>query len=447
MLFQSFRTDRIRELFKHSSWLLFSNGWTLGITTVQGFLIAHLLGVRDYGLIALVTTYVTVVNQLIDFRINEMATKYLSKFWVNNDKDRVVSTLKLCYLIDFSTGVIAFLLIVFTAHLASTFILHNAGLGIFIKLYALRLLFCTVDGTSVSFLTVSNRFSWLSLHSIISSTLQIVIIFVSLKLHYGITGILVSYVVINVLGSTAFLLLAAKTFFSENLVPHMHAKLSLIKDHSKELRRFMLSTYFYESFSLFTKNVDILLLGYFRSPSEAGYYRLAKSFVSILSIIVDPFYRVFYPQLSKLWSSNKISEFKQLIVQFSYFMAVFLIPSTVCAFFAIPWIIKITVGAQYVPSVLAVRIMLWGPLIGAILFWVRPAILAIGKPKILTYTSAFLAATMFLLGIVIVPRFGYLGSCFLHLYFYVVLHLVALVAFVRLTAKKSYGAKPAEDFL
>ena len=118
-------------------------------------------------------------------------------------------------------------------------------------------------------------------------------------------------------------------------------------------------------------------------------------------------------------------------------MSSLILPLGLAMIVAIPWLINWTVGKEFLLSVIAVRIMVWGMLIASIFLWVRPALLSMGRPEVLTYANAFSAITMLGLSFIIVPKFGYIGSSLIYIYPYFVGHLITIMAYWNLVYKKT----------
>ena len=420
----------LKLLIKNSSKLFIADIWTAVIVLIQAIIVARILGSEKYGLLALITVYVTIVNQIVDFRIRETAVKYTSEFLVKNDKERLWATLKLCYLIDLSTGFIAFLIVIFTARLASIFIIHYPEVDNLIMLYAVTLLFSTVNGTCLGILTVFDKFSWLSVYSIVSAVIRFILVTSFLLGGYGVRGVLIGYVIASFLSSAILFYLSFKAIKDLVWYRGINAKISLLRDKWREITKFLLNTNFNEFLTLFTKNIDILILGYFRAPLEVGYYRLAKNLVSALNLIGNPISTAIYPQLSKMWSGNKITELKTFIKRVTIFMSSITLPTALAVFIFIPWIIKYTVGGEFIPATLSVRIILWGILVSIIFSWTRPVLLSMGRPGILTSANAFNAITMFIFSLMLVPKLGYIGSSLMYVYPYLAGHIISIFAFI-----------------
>ncbi len=72
------RTKKIHiSLFQNATWLFGGNSAAGIFAAIETVVIARLLGVSDYGLLALVIAYVELLNTFFDFGVWETATKYI----------------------------------------------------------------------------------------------------------------------------------------------------------------------------------------------------------------------------------------------------------------------------------------------------------------------------------------------------------------------------------
>ena len=97
-----------RRVLSHSGWVLSANTVTLVLSFAQGILVARVLGVEQYGILALITTYTTTINQFVDSRVWETATKFVIQYKETGELPRASAVVKLCYLVDALTGGFSF---------------------------------------------------------------------------------------------------------------------------------------------------------------------------------------------------------------------------------------------------------------------------------------------------------------------------------------------------
>ena len=106
---RSFRNDKIfRKLVSNSSWLLGANGVSAVLGFVTGILMARSLGAEQYGILALVTSFTSVANQIFDSRSWEVGIKFTTQFMKANDEPRALAVIKLGYLVDIATSIAGF---------------------------------------------------------------------------------------------------------------------------------------------------------------------------------------------------------------------------------------------------------------------------------------------------------------------------------------------------
>ena len=111
--------DLQKKLYFNASWL-FGGKTASGIfTAIQTVVVARLLGVSDYGLLSLVIAYISILNMFFDLKVWETATKYIGTYLEQGESDKVRSMVKLSYILDIGSGVLAFIIAIL-AHLELT---------------------------------------------------------------------------------------------------------------------------------------------------------------------------------------------------------------------------------------------------------------------------------------------------------------------------------------
>ena len=99
-----------RKLYLNASWL-FGGKTASGIfTAIQTVVVARLLGVTDYGLLTLVIAYISILNMFFDLKVWETVTKYIGTYLEQGELDKTRSMIKLSYILDIGSGIIAFII-------------------------------------------------------------------------------------------------------------------------------------------------------------------------------------------------------------------------------------------------------------------------------------------------------------------------------------------------
>jgi len=99
--------------------------------------------------------------------------------------------------------------------------------------------------------------------------------------------------------------------------------------------------------NLLSKQADIVVLGYFAGPLQAGYYRLAKKVTSLASVLVNPLQAVLYPRLSKQWGEGRRKDFLQTVSRYAFWVGM---PLGLVVWLSLPLLpkaVELLVGEAY----------------------------------------------------------------------------------------------------
>lgn len=303
-----------RLFFKNVSWL-FSGGIANSVfTTLELIILARILGVEKLGLLSLIVAYVKILNQFLDFKVWEVAVKYVGDFWESGRKEHARSIIKLSYLVDISSGVFAFVVSIVLAELLNTYFIKSENGTVYIVIYALSLLVSTANSTSQAILRVYDKYKNITFANLFQTSVRLLLVSVALFSGYGIKGVLISYVASSFLGFAVLQFLVNKVLKRHNLSGWINARLGLIKDKFREIAHFLINTYLVSTLKTVNENnFAIIVLGYFAGKEAAGLYKIARSMVKVLSKFTDPVYQVLYPSLVRLYSVKLKGEFVDLI--------------------------------------------------------------------------------------------------------------------------------------
>jgi O-antigen/teichoic acid export membrane protein len=164
---------------------------------------------------------------------------------------------------------------------------------------------------------------------------------------------------------------------------------------------------------LIPKQLDVVILGYFRNPIEVGYYKLAKSLSATVGYLVQPLQSVTYPKLAKLWGVGGHRAVSQEVKRLVWKIGVPLGLLALGGITFVPLVLSILVGPYYRPAIVVTQILLSGSAIWLAFFWLRPTYLAIGKIRKWTTISIVVVCLSTVGFLIATPIWGYLGlaSC------------------------------------
>src|SRR5512142_1313595 len=105
----------LNRVLLNSAHLFSSNSISLVLSFVQGVLAARLLGLSDYGLIAIVMAYASTVNGVFSFRMSELVVRYAGEYLEKDEKEKASALIKVAGFTEAGVSVLAFLVVAVTA--------------------------------------------------------------------------------------------------------------------------------------------------------------------------------------------------------------------------------------------------------------------------------------------------------------------------------------------
>jgi O-antigen/teichoic acid export membrane protein len=289
-----------------------------------------------------------------------------------------------------------------------------------VALYALGLLFATVDGTGLGVLRVFDKFMELSLWQIGVALLKFLLVVAALLMGWQLEGVLVAFAVTALAGALGLLYLVGKTV--KATLGARRARIGVLRESYKELAHSLFHISVGSFWGTISRNLDVLLLGWMHNSTQVGYYKMAKTFVLQLALVTDPLYYALFPELTKMWARGNVGAYNRFIKNVTLVAGAVMVAGALVFSLLAPWFVTWTVGEAFLPSVPAMRIMVWGVVIAVALVWNRPTIIAIGKPQTGHLISLTKLGVYLLASWITVPRWGYIGTSWVFVLSYVYVH-------------------------
>jgi O-antigen/teichoic acid export membrane protein len=175
---------------------------------------------------------------------------------------------------------------------------------------------------------------------------------------------------------------------------------------------------------LIPAQVPTLLLGAMRSPAEVGGFKVATAIAAAAVKLVDPAWAAVMPRLSRLWSSGRRAEIRDLLVQATIGACFVLALTALLAFVLRVPLLRIVGGENATTATTVLVLSLIGGVVNGTLFWNTPLIYAAREARlaVVAYVlSSLLLAPLLVVGI---DAWGANGAAVALLVFIVVLNLI-----------------------
>ncbi|BAJ65185.1 oligosaccharide flippase family protein [Anaerolinea thermophila] len=423
---RAFAEDRLlRRVVRNSAYLFISNV----IAAVLGIVTANLLGASVFGTLGILTGFVTDVNRLFSFRMNDVVVRYMGEALAQRDKARAAAVVKAAALIEGAASLFAFLALLALAPVGARYFAKDASLTPLFILYGGSILANLVNETSTGVLQVTGHFRSQALINLAQSVLVALIIVHAALTGGGLLEVLWAYLlgkVILGLGPVGLALYWAGHVLGRDW---WRASFALLPPW-KELVRFGISTNFSGTINLIARDSEVPLVGFFFGPQIAGYYKIALQVVNLLIMPINPFIGTTYPEITRAWAAREWMRLKNLLRRVSFIaggwsvlagagLALFgeaLLFSPIALFGRTFQLYK----AEYLPALPVLMILLVGYGVANTFFWSRLLLLSQGKADQALRISFLAMLGKLALAVLFLPAAGYLmEAVFLSGYFIV----------------------------
>ncbi|GMR11431.1 MAG: hypothetical protein BMS9Abin28_2263 [Anaerolineae bacterium] len=396
----------MQRVIRNSGYLFTGSTLSAALSMIQGILAARLLGVESFGVLGIITVFVSVINRLTSFRMAELVVNYVGEFSEKGEKERAAAAFKAAALFESGSSVLAFLFILVLAPIAATYLAQDPStVGLFV-LYGIIIPAHMLAESSTGLLQYLDQFKLLAGIQVAQSVITLLLIVGAFATGGGLVAVLVAYLVGKVawsVGITGAALVHAHRAWGSGW---WRAPFSLIHIRRKEMMRFGVSTNLTGTLTLLSRDSEILWLGALASPTAAGYYKVSLAIINILLIPVQPLISTTYRELAREVGARAWDNVRYLLRSGSMISMAYSIPAALFLVVFGPWVVSLW-GVEFLPqSYVAMLILLAGVTFVNVFYWNRTTLLPLGLPEYPTKVTLAAAIAKVLAILILVPRYG-----------------------------------------
>ncbi|MCX6702925.1 MAG: flippase [Candidatus Wolfebacteria bacterium] len=378
---------------KNAFWLSVSQIGSRLIRAVIIIYSARILGAEEYGVFSYVLSFAGFFTIFADIGVNALLTRdtashperrseyFATSFWIK--------TLQIF---------ITVLLVIFVApHLTSV-----KGAAYLIPFVALLVLFDNLRDFATSYLRGLEK---MELEALILMVMNIAIMvagFIILYFSHTAKALLLSYIASVGLSAILAVIIVREKFFK------------IFKYFNKELAKKILSASWPFAFSsalgIFMLNTDIVMLGWWRTTAEIGYYSAGIRITQVFYALPTIFVSSIFPVVSRLINQDKKEETRIVNERSMALVFMFAIPLIVGGVVLGEPIFNLVYGKEYLPGALGFQIL------ATTMFWIFPGMIIsnlvlahnLQKKSLIYIAAGSLGNIVF--NALLIPRWGIAGS-------------------------------------
>lgn len=377
-------------------------GNILGI--INQILLGRFLGVVNYGLFSISYSLVTLASILAVFGLMPALPRFIPYHLEKNERDVVKSSIRFSALFVLFTSIVIGIIVFYFSDRIATEIFHDARLGILLKIFFIGLPLLSLNNIfqatfqgfkAVKYQVILNDITL----RLIKITIFIIFIIVGYVLYGAIASLLIATFIITII---SYVLFQKKIFSDSNQIKKVPI--------AKSLLSFAWPLSLTGLTFLFITKTDVILLGYYHSPSEVGIYTPALVIALFLSVIGFSFGYIFLPVVSGLFAKRKHQEIKSLFKSSSKWMFLLVFPLLLFILLYPREIITQLYGPEYATGYFALSILAFGISSNMLTGMTGSILIAGGKPTYNLTCEIIAAVTNLSLNLALIPAYGISGA-------------------------------------
>jgi O-antigen/teichoic acid export membrane protein len=325
-----------------------------------GILVARWLGPELYGVAALVMAYPNLLYTFFDARAVETTVKYLGEFHARGEKERVLAMCKLGYAVDGAVALLSFLAVLVTASWVVHKMTHDAETVGLILVYTSGFLPRALRGTSQAVLVTLGRFATIGWIDTAMTVWHMVLVLGFTLAGWQVAGVIWGNAIATATTGLFYGFIAWRLMYQMWGNSPLHGNWQALKGRYREIWSFLVYNDVIALLGMLPKQLDIVVLGYYRNPTEVGYFKLARNLASVVGYVVGPLEMVVYPYLVHLVDKGDASTLRKQVRRLALQVGVPLGIATLACTLLVPLVLPALVGRAYISAVMATQLLLVG---------------------------------------------------------------------------------------
>lgn len=400
--------DSLRALAKSSVIIFIGIFISKLLTYVYRILIARTYGPEGYGLFSLA---VMVSGWFITFSalgLNEGLNRYIPLYRGKKQGDKISYIIRKAIYSRLITGIIFGAILFFAAPFISINIFKEPNLIIFLRYFSIIVPVSLLLGIFSTALKSYERMSAYTVFSnFIEPVLNVALISLFIFLGFDNTAIIFSYLI-----STSFNLLAIYLFISIKIPKAMEKSKKKYPRVFKELLSYSWPLLFVGLIWKIFSWSDSFVIGYFQNVADVGIYNAAVPIAALLSMASLIFLQLFFPMVTRIYSTGKKETVKQLSQQIGKWLLAINIPLFILILLFPGAFLNILFGKEYLVAENALRLLSIGFFFITFSDIPNKLIAMSGRSKLIFIDMIFMSVVNLALNILLIPKYGINGAAF-----------------------------------
>lgn len=381
-----------KRIVKNTSVLFIATiiGYILGFfTTVYT---AQYLGAEGFGVVSLALSLTAIFGIIIDLGLNTLTVREVARN--KSLADKYISNTLLMKII---LAILTFGLIILTTKIIG----YSQQVNYVIYIITFSIIFGALTGVFNAVFQSYEKLEYQSIGTILNAVLMLVGVLIAVHLHLNILAFAFIYFI-----STMVVLAYSGIIYSWKFVlPKINIDWSFWSPTIKESLPFAMTGIF----TMIYYWIDSVILSVMVGNEVVGWYNAAYRLVFIFASLYSVYMVSIFPVLSGFYKTSKKSIKIAYERSFKYMLIVNL-PIAIFITFLADKIILLIYGTGYIPSVIALQVLIWAVIFMFINTLSLNLLGSVNRQVVVAKIAASGAILNIILNLLLIPEFSYIGS-------------------------------------
>ena len=384
--------DTIKRITKNTAFLFFANviGKILGFFFIM--YTARYLGAEGFGVLSFAIAFTGLFAIFADMGLYELTIREVAR-----DRSIARKYLGNVTIIKTLLVMITFGLIVLTINFMgyppqTVMIVYIISLSVVLDAFSVLL---------NSIFQAFERMEYVSIGKVLHSVLLLLGALFIIHQGFSILAFALLYLFVSTVELIYSLIITAKKF----VMPRLEIDLRFWKWLIKEALPFWLSGVFW----IIYFRIDSVMLSMLKGNVAVGWYNASFQLIHALGFIHTAFIAAIFPVTSRFYKTSKENLRFAFEMSFKYlFMIIF--PIAIGTTLLADRFISIIYGSEYIPSTIALQILIWAEVLIFINVAFGNLLNSINRQVVVTKVTGILAVSNVIMNLLLIPAYSYVGA-------------------------------------
>lgn len=368
----------------------------LGLFTIA--LMTRYLGPVGFGEYTTIITFLSFFAVAADLGLTLVTVQMISQ--PNIDQGKTLSNL-------FSLRLFSALILLLSAPIIIWFFPYSTAIKLGVAITWISYFFVALNQILVGLFQKELRLDKVSIAEISSRIILFLGIFVTVKLNYGLTGVLWASIL------SSFLSFVLHFYYSK---PFAKITLNFNWEIWLEIIKKSWPIGLTIVFNLIYLRADILLLSIFKTQNDVGVYGAAYKVIDVLITLPFIFAGIVLPIMTRAWIQKNTEHFKIILQRSFDLMAILAVPQFFGTYFLADKVMSLIAGPEFIIAGPILKILIGASSIVFMGTVFSHGVIAVNKQKNIISSYVFVAITSLIGYFILIPRYSYFGAAWVTIY-------------------------------